>query len=369
MESQDTLKVAEKSSSSSTSPMGATMRAVAEHAGVSIKTVSRVVNDDSQVRPKLRDRVLRSIRELNYTPDASARALVSRRISMRRALARRTYWIGVPFDSSFNSFPISMYDDSLETDHLSIRSILFACNTGSTNITSRIASLAEHVAIDGLLLHPPLCEMDELLDALDRANIPFVRVDAGKRTDLSRSVFTDERDACAAAIKHLCDLGHTKIASIAGHPNHPGVARRYLGYCDGMKRVGLCMDAQLLIRSDGTFESAMTGARHLLDRPLSERATAILATDDEIAAGALLAARDLRIPVPGELSIVGFGDMPIASQVWPTLTTIQYPAAELARMASALFASQVHNECSALRVHLSNCSLLVRCSTSAAPTR
>ena len=359
----------EASSLSSASPTGTTMRAVAAHAGVSIKTVSRVVNEDAQVRPKLRDRVLRSIRELNYSPDASARALVSRRISMRRALARRTCWIGVPFDSAFNSFPISMYGDSLETEHLSIRSILFACNAVSTNIANKIASLAEHVAIEGLLLHPPLCEMDELLDALDRANIPFVRVDAGKRTDLSRSVFTDERDACAAAIKHLHDLGHTKIASITGHPNHPGVARRYFGYCDGMKRAGLRMDPQLLIRSDGTFESAMAGARHLLDRQASERPTAILATDDEIAAGALLAARELRIPVPGELSIVGFGNMPIASQVWPTLTTIQYPAADLARAASALFASQVTDERSALRVHLSNCSLVIRCSTSAAPAR
>jgi LacI family transcriptional regulator len=366
---EDLVTVTETSSPSSVSPMGTTMRAVAEHAGVSIKTVSRVVNDDSQVRPQLRERVRRSISELNYSPDASARALVNRRISIRRALVRRSCCIGVPFDAAFNSFPITMYGDSLETDRLSIRCILFACNAESTNIANKITSLAEHVAVDGLLLHPPLCEMDELLDALDRRNIPFVRVDAGKRTDLSRSVFTDERDACAAAIKHLCDLGHTKIASMAGHPNHPGVQRRYLGYCDGMKRAGLRLDAQLLIRSDGTFESVMAGARHLLDRRASERPTAILATDDEIAAGALLAARDLRISVPGELSIVGFGNLPIASRLWPTLTTIQYPAANLAHLASRLFASQVHNESPELRVHLSNCPLVIRCSTSAASAR
>jgi LacI family transcriptional regulator len=216
-----------------------------------------------------------------------------------------------------------------------------ACDAYASDVVDEVMMFIQRVRVDGLILTPPLSHMDALIEALLAQAVPFVSIASLRGQDASRSVFTDEREACAAMVGQLVADGHDRIGFVRGPANCTVSEQRYLGYVDGLQRAGLPAFPALVRQGDSSVASGWSGGRQLLTQPRAVRPTAIFASNDEMAAGVLRAAHDLRIDVPGELSVAGCEDSPIASQIWPRLTTIRQPIRAMAERAAVLLMAQL----------------------------
>jgi LacI family transcriptional regulator len=163
--------------------------------------------------------------------------------------------------------------------------------------------------------------------------------------------------------EHLAALGHTRIGFIIGHPDHAAVANRYKGYLDGLKNCGLELDKTIVAQGYNSHSSGMQCARKLLQVQDDVRPTAIFASNDHMAAGVLAVAHSLGLGVPDDLSVAGFDDMPLASQVWPALTTIRQPISAMAAKAADLLLQQLRGEPEDRAAHVLESSLTFRQST------
>jgi LacI family transcriptional regulator len=191
---------------------------------------------------------------------------------------------------------------------------------------------------------PPLSDMRTLKALLEEQNVPFVRIAPAEHADDRRSVYTNDRESCARMTEHLGGLGHARIGFIIGNPDHAAVTDRYQGYRDGLRRCGLALDKKLIAQGYNSYDSGVACARKLLQVPAAKRPTAIFASNDEMAAGVLAVAHGLGLAIPEELSVVGFDDVPLASQVWPALTTIRQPIPAMAAQAAELLLRQLRGE-------------------------
>ncbi len=317
----------------------ATLHDVAAKAGVSIKTVSRVVNNEPNVRQGTRDAVLKAIKALDYRPDTSA----------RRLAGRRSYLVGLlyedpsPYENPSANYVIDIQGGVLERVRAESYDLLIhPCNYQSTRIVREIRALVAQTRVDGLILAPPLAEMAKVASALRELGTPFVRISPGQRTRGQEAVHTNDRAACADMTRYLVSLGHKRIGFIIGHPDHRAVGNRFLGYQDGLESSGLKLDKSLVQQGFNTFESGEKSARLLLLQP--NPPTAIFASNDDMAAGVLRVAHEMGLSIPGELSVAGFDDLPLARQIWPSLTTIRQPIKEMAAAAAELLFAQIKGE-------------------------
>lgn len=308
----------------------ATINDVAALARVSIKTVSRVVNDEPNVSAETRARVLKAIGALHYRPSRSARSLA----------AQRSFLIGLLYDNPSASYVIGVQTGVLaacrDADY---QLLIHPCSYQRPGLAEEIVGLARQSNLEGLLLTPPLSDLRSLAGALGAAGIAFVRIAPGKRLAPGRGVYTNDRVICRRMTEYLVSLGHRRIAFIVGHPDHAAVARRHVGYRDGLASGGLGFDPLLVVQGMNSFESGMDCARELLSG--KKRPSAIFASNDDMAAGALLVAHELGIGVPDELSIAGFDDIPLARQLWPPLTTIRQPIVKMGRRAADMLLARL----------------------------
>lgn len=308
----------------------ATIDDVAALARVSIKTVSRVVNDEPNVTPATRARVRKAIAALHYRPSRSARSLAG----------QRSFLIGLLYDNPSASYVIGVQSGALaacrDADY---QLLIHPCSYQRPGLAEEITGLVRQSHLEGLLLTPPLSDQRSLAEALDAAGIDYVRIAPGKRLAAGRGVYTNDRVICRRMTEHLVSLGHRRIAFIVGHPDHLAVAKRHGGYRDGLAAGGLPCDPGLVIQGMNSFESGVEAARKILGG--RKRPTAIFASNDDMAAGALLVAHELGIGVPEELSIAGFDDIPLARQLWPPLTTIRQPIVEMGRRAADMLLARL----------------------------
>jgi LacI family transcriptional regulator len=317
-----------------------TIGTVAAQARVSIKTVSRVLNNSSSVTQATRDRVLAVIRELRFSPSPTA----------RRLAGHKSQLIGMPFDSSAVRYVTEVQMGSVPTFLAANYQVVYhACDAYASHIVDEVMMFIQRVRVDGLILTPPLSHIDVLIEALLAQAVPFVSIASVRGRDPSRSVFTDEREACAAMVGQLVADGHDRIGFVRGPANCAVSEQRFLGYVDGLQRAGLPVFPALVREGDNSVASGWTGGRQLLTQPRGARPTAIFASNDEMAAGVLRAAHDLRFDVPGELSVAGCEDSPIASQIWPRLTTIRQPVRAMAERAAVLLMAQLQTKEGGLR--------------------
>lgn len=301
---------------------------IAEKAGVSFKTVSRVLNDNPRVAQELRERVLKAAAELDYRPNLAARSLAGPRsytIAMLVAvqmldLSREEDWYLPPFisDLQMNALLACQrmgYRFSVET----IDSEIFAA-------PDKVRRQLARDGIDGVILVPPLCDDMVLLDALEAHEVPYVRLAPGIDPGRGASIATDEYGGAAAMTRRLLELGHRRIGFVAGSIAHRAAAVRQQAYGDMLAQVP---DAAppMIEQGDFTFNSGLEAAGALLDRP--DRPTAIFCANDDSAAGALAAAAQRGIRVPEQLSVAGFDDSATARLTWPRLTTIRQPLAAM----------------------------------------
>lgn len=304
----------------------ATISDVAEAAGVSIKTVSRVFNEEPNVREETRQRVLQIVAELDYHPNIAARSLAG----------RKSFLIGLLYDNPCANYILGLQSGSL--DRLrgdKWRLLVVPCEDSARMGGKSTVSMVRAAGVGGVILTSPICDNAEIVNELLAARIPMVRIAPADNVGadaVTPSVGMDDRSAAAEITRHLIGLGHRRIAIILGDPTHSSNNERWAGFRRAMDEAGLELDPSLIGRGLYTFESGLEAARPLLDRP--DRPTAIFAQNDDMAAGAIVAAGELGISVPAELSVAGFDDSQIASTVWPRITTIRQPIRAMAQAAT-----------------------------------
>ncbi len=248
----------------------------------------------------------------------------------------------MPFDSSAARYVTEVQMGSLPTLlAANYQVVMHACDAYASDIVDEIVMFVQRVRVDGIILTPPLSHMDAIVEALLAQSVPFVSIASARRKDLCPRVFTNEREACAAMVVQLAADGHDRIGFIMGPPNCTVAEQRYLGYLDGLRQADLPVLPALVKRGANSVASGLACGRELLIQRHGARPTAIFASNDEMAAGVLRAAHDLRIDVPGELSVAGCEDSPIASQIWPRLTTIRQPIRAMAERAAVLLMAQL----------------------------
>ncbi|MCC2606074.1 LacI family DNA-binding transcriptional regulator [Planctobacterium marinum] len=315
--------------------MKATIKDVAKLAGVSIKTVSRVINKEDSVKPDTELKVQAAIDELSYRPNSSARNLA----------ATQSFAIGYIYDNPNAYYVIDMQNGILkECLSNGFELIIHPCNASDENIVSEVKDMVRRSQLAGLVLSPPLSEMPEVLAALDEINMNYVRIlsGAGDKQTTGPCVLVNDRSASEKITEHLITLAHQRIAFITGDKDHQSTDERLQGYKTALLKHQLAVEEQLIIDGHYSFEAGVEGAKTLLS--LNNPPTAIFACNDEIAAGALFAARLMSFDVPKDVAIAGFEDNPFSRQTWPKLTTAAQPTSLIARKATSLLIRTIKNK-------------------------
>jgi LacI family transcriptional regulator len=333
----------------------ATIRDIADAAGVSIATVSRVLNGRPDVSPVTREAVLRVVREQGFSMNRSARALSG----------GRTGLIGVTLPIvHVEYFSRMLWGASEALYEHDMRVVL--CPT--MHERDREVTLLEQLlqgTTDGALLLLTR-ESNDALRALERKGFPFVVLDPRYPVDEGTPVVSAAHWAGAkAATEHLLSLGHRRIGAITGPHGWVASVDRLDGYQAALAAAGVLPDPDLIAKGNFTGESGRAAASRLLSLP--DPPTAIFAFNDEMAVGAMRVAEQRGLRLPDDLSIVGFDDLEKAEIVRPALTTLRQPLAEMGRMAVSLLTRVVEDQpIEAMRVELAT-KLVVRDST--APPR
>ena len=307
----------------------ATIDDVAGLAGVSIKTVSRVVNREPNVRQSTRDRVDKAIAELKYQPNLSARNLASHRSHIIVLI----YDDPSAYDVPSSGYVIRMQQGTLRAcKQANYELLIHPCNYRNSDVEEELTSLIEKARPDGVVLAAPLSNMPKIVGAIASTDTPFVRLSPGRQNGKEFMVTTNDREISAEMTRYLASLGHKRIAFVSGNPKHKAVGNRLKGYTDGLAHRNLPFVEKLVVAGDNSIASGAAAAEQLLT--MEDPPTAIFAANDDMAAGVIRAANRLGIDVPGQLSVAGFDDSSLARQIYPALTTVRQPLATMAERAA-----------------------------------
>lgn len=312
--------------------MKSTIKDVATLAGVSFKTVSRVINHEGSVKPETLKKVTQAIKTLNYQPNHAARNLAG----------TSSYTIGFVYDNPNAYYVIDMQNGILsECRDKGYELLIHPCSANSENIVEEIRTMVKRSQLAGLIISPPLSEMPVVLEALKELEVNFVRIISGsnEKAENSPCVFIHDNEAAYEITEHLIEYGHEDIAFISGDKDHHSTEERLNGYLKALADNGIAQRDELIFEAHYSFESGVDGAKYLLN--LERKPTAVFCCNDEIAAGALFAARLMNFDVPEQLSIAGFEDSPFSRQTWPKLTTAAQPTNFIARKAASSLISYI----------------------------
>ncbi|WP_307089500.1 LacI family DNA-binding transcriptional regulator [Sphingomonas faeni] len=317
------MRLADARTSAALAAANPTISDVARLAGVSKKTVSRVINDSPQLRIETRKRIELVIAELGYVPNLQARSLATGRNSL----------IGLIHDNPNSQMILGVQQGILEA----IRETDFALvirpvDRGSPGMMDDVRRFLDRQRLYGVMLLPPISENDELAQHCAELGCRYVRMGSAPLDDDAHSVSSNDAEAVAEATRHLIGLGHRRIGLIAGPHGFRSAAERRVGFLAALAEAGVTLPPGMTVRGDYRFDSGIAAASRLLDQ--MPPPTAILACNDEMAAGALHAARQRNLTVPRDLSIVGFDDTSTAAHVWPPLTTVRWPIQAMGRSAA-----------------------------------
>jgi len=339
-----------------------TIKDVAALAGVSFTTVSHVLNDTRPVSADARRRVLAAVEEIGYLPSAVAR-------SLRKS---ETKIVGVLVPNVNNPFFAELVVGVEECCRLAGYSV-FLCNSDNDPKRQQqyMRTLLEK-RIDGLLLSSA-GDAAALARIFKLATVPSVTVDRlvpGARAD---RVSVNNADGAYKAVKHLIDLGHRRIACISGPAEFEVTGERVEGWRRAQLEAGITPDESLLVESDFSSAGGYEAARSLLRGPAfaagAGAMTALFASNDMMALGALRAAAEAGLKVPQQLSIVGFDDVELSGFVYPALTTVGCSIKELGREAARVLIDRIENPAAPLKDVLLTPRLVLRESTAAPAPR
>ncbi|OUS68498.1 LacI family transcriptional regulator [Pseudoalteromonas sp. A601] len=294
--------------------MKVTINDVAKLAGVSMKTVSRVINKEPSVRKKTYDVVMEAVNELNYQPNLAARNLAG----------TSSFTVGLVYDNPNAYYVIDMQNGVLSRcKDEGYELVIHPCNYADDNMEQDIKTMIKRSRLAGLVLTPPLSEQSSITNMLDELNIHYVRVLSGRPTDEDQDtcIYVNDYKAAYEITSHLLTLGHKNIGFICGDKEHKSTSERLEGYKAALEDHNSQANSDFIYDGKYSFESGVEGAKALLADNNKLAITAILGGNDEMAAGALFASRLMGIQIPEQLSITGFENSPFSRQTWPKLTT------------------------------------------------
>lgn len=300
---------------------------VARSAGVARVTVSRVLNNGTNVRPETRERVRRAVEELGYSVNQQARALASgtgRQIMLIHA-------------HSPELEPNSYYNAGLELGALrGCSSLAFDLVTRAVDPEDEdrlrlLSSILEREKPAGIILSPPLSDDISFIEAARHAGVQVVAISAGEKARGSvLAVGIDERGGGHAIGSHLVSLGHRRLGFIKGPPEHRAAALRYNGFLEALRESGI-NEEPWTTTGDFTFKAGVEATERLLRSGVE--VSAIACSNDDMAAGVMLALHRAGLEIPTAISVTGFDDTPMSEIVWPPLTTIRQPIKDLSERA------------------------------------
>ncbi len=301
----------------------ATINDIARLAQVSKKTVSRVLNESPFVKEETRTRVSAIMSELGYVPDPQARGLAF----------RRSFLVGMIYDQPNPQYVVDMQQGVLEALRGSgFELVVHPCNRANPALLSDIRTFVERQKLYGVVMPPSVSEDERVAKLLDELGCAYVRIASVSLDEADKMLVTHDHVGAAEAARHLAELGHRRIAHISGPASFRSSHVRRAGFEEGLKEFGLKLEPGYSVEAGYTFESGAHAAAELLK--LNPRPTAIFTGNDEMALGVYKAAREAGLQVPGDLSVVGYDDSPMASRVFPNLTTVRLPIRDMGRMAA-----------------------------------
>ncbi|RPE75930.1 LacI family DNA-binding transcriptional regulator [Vulcaniibacterium tengchongense] len=303
----------------------ATINDIARLSGVSKKTVSRVINNSPLVHPETREKVLALMKQLGYTPDPQARGLAF----------RRSFLIGLVYDNPTAQYIVNMQYGALDALRDSgYELVVHPCDSTREDYIDGVRRFVLQQKLHGVILIPRVSEDEQLAAALREIGCRYVRVASIPLDAAPNMLVTRDRLASTEAANYLESLGHRTIGLITGPRRYRSAIERGEGFLAGLAARGIELAPDYVYEGGYTFDSGVAGAEFLLAK--SPRPTAIFACNDEMAAGVYKAAMRRGLGIPGDLSVVGYDDSPLASQLWPALTTIHSPTRDVGREAARM---------------------------------
>jgi len=322
----------------------ATINDIARLAGVSKKTVSRIINQSPLVRQDTRDKVEALMREIGYTPDPLARALAF----------RRSFLIGMVYDNPTAQYVVDMQYGALDALRDSgFELVVHPCDTRSPGYVEGVRRFVQQQKLHGVILVPRASEDQALIDMLQSTDCRYTRIAALALDTISSSVITHDRDGAAEAAEYLLSLGHREIALVTGPSAYRSTHERSAGFSEALAQRGIALAPQRIITAGYTFESGVAAAEKLLQS--CPRPTAIFCGNDEMAAGIYRVAMRLNISIPRELSVIGYDDSSLASRLWPPLTSVRRNTRDAGRTAATMLIQperQPQQQIASVRPHL-----------------
>ncbi len=307
-----------------------TINDVARLAGVSIKTVSRVMNNEPNVREETRSKVKEAAGQLQYRPNLLARSLAG----------ARSFLLCLLYHNPVPTYTMEMHHGVVKRCRQSGYHLLAEPQdlTGG-ELERSISGLLATIRLDGVILTPPICDMAVVLQAVEAAGVPYVRISPFLYPGRTASVRMDETRAAYEMTQYLLSKGHRDIGFVMGHPEHGGTHLRYQGFMTAMRDAGIEPRAEWIKQGFFTFESGVEVGNAFFAAG-APRPTAIFSSNDDMAFGIMSVAQQAGIRVPDDLSIVGFDDTPGCTLIWPHLTTIRQPVQDMAYAAADILLSR-----------------------------
>ena len=305
-----------------------TIKHVAQRAGVSPMTVSRVLNGSDNVHWSTREVVEAAIKALSYTPNPAARSLSGTApVQIGLLYSKPSAYI--------SEFLVGSLDYARRAN---AQVIVEQCERGA-QAEDAVRRLL-HGGIEGILLPPPLCDSIHLLNMLREADCLVVTIASGDPAPGFSAVSIDDRRAAFEMTRHIAALGHRRIGFIIGNPDQTVSGRRLAGYRDALQAVGLPYDETLVVQGLFTYRSGLDAAERFLGT--ANPPTAIFASNDDMAAATVAVAHRHGLDVPNDLAVCGFDDTLLATTIWPELTTIRQPINDMALAAAELLVKEIH---------------------------
>ena len=335
--------------------MAVTIKDVAKLAECSIKTVSRVVNEEPHVTEATRQKVQEVIDQLGYAPNFSARRLVQSKAYMICILLHEAGF----YQSAVLS---KVMDIGYQHDYDILIQSYFPSHSRSKE---KVSALVRERRVDGLVITPP-CDVDRyLLDLLTKSRVPYVQITPLNRTADVPYVTGDDYQGAYLMTERLILMGHWRIAFLSGPRNHRTSIDRLYGYKAALEMYRIPFKEDLVLDSLYNFDGGYTAARIAMS--MDDPPTAIFGGSDEAAIGALYALREQGIVVPKQVSVCGFDNLPQSHQTWPGLSTVDHPVSEIVEKATMILLEILSGHEPESRQIVLPCQLVMRGSTGAPP--
>ena len=300
-----------------------TINDVAALAGVSKKTVSRVINRSELISTKTKQAVEQAIEMLGFVPNPQARALAFRRNFLIALLHDN------PNAQTVLNFQQGVLDAIKDSD---LALLVRPVDRASDHILEDVRIFLEKQRPIGAMLLPPISENDALAQLCDELGVRYVRVGSALLDDAKHCVSSNDREVVGEAVRKLIELGHTRIGFVRGPEGFRSAAERETGFREALADAGLTLADEHYAPGNYRYAAGVEAGEKLLS--LTNAPTAIFCSNDEMAAGVIRVAHEKGIKVPDQLSVIGFDDSPTATHIWPALSTVRWPIREMGSRAA-----------------------------------